>query len=866
MNKTKKIVAFVVGVVMAGTVAMSVSACGGGNDSGSKKMVDPSTDASGKLTYTAGTTISTSIGYNSADTGMKYTDSNKLPGHSLMGKTWATGDLKPAWAELQSQLNVTFDDVWSYTKETGQSSANLNTAKTVLGLSNVDVFTASLTKANEEAVSNGTLLNLADYLDYMPNYKAFLESSPVIQMSLLATSEGDMYVAPYFDGNDDIEKFVVMRKDIVEDILINDLPTEGDSTFKVQGAKAGNYTSTSVEAFMGSTNYSVATTDPASLATVEGAFGNDATTVSNTNTVNVTVNYTAALAAAQQTNSALNSALLAAYPNLDVTTLTSGNIIDLQNAVINGTNGEVTGTQLINILRAYIDVAYTDASGNAFYTDANGLTRAGVFNSACAAWDVDLYVALGRCYVSGGSMFVKVSTPDATKPTYLVSGRTNTDQRQSDLYSLAGELYGVRGLESRYNYTYIKADGSVADARANEKVWDAMNAFSKLEDEGLLNTELEGADYTASMKNYSTLSLHDYAQTQTKNTGFASYTAAECNFAPILTPVSYWDTNDDGTAETYMRFTESWRSVKTEGVAVSKNVAYDANKLSAVLAFIDYIYSSDGQILMTYGPQSTNGNTNPNGLWYATEATGVSLASVVDGTKTIAATNYADAQYTVSDQYKDQYFVYKGKVYTGTYYNGRQIPTMTDENLTMFGAAVNDGGGDHNFTNYARRDLGSCFPIGNKDQGFEYQCTSPSGLAGSDIVNVALNNGTIKHQYQTIDSNNYWYTLVPTSFPYDSMTTNALSTGKLQYLSGLGGDSTTLYSASSSTHANLLLKVGFYGYSTTNLSVNSQTIDITNASTIIAANNSMGLNSLITYKQAAWTSLLSWYASASSAS
>lgn len=864
MNKTKKIVAFAVGVVMAGTVAMSVSACGG--DSGSsKKLVDPSTDASGKLTYAAGTTISTSIGYNSSSTGMKYTTDNAIVGKSLMGKTWATGDLKPAWAELQSQLNVTFNDVWSYTSDTGSSSNNLNTAKTILGMSNVDVFTVSLTKANEEAISNGTLLNLADYLDYMPNYKAFLESSPVIQMSLLASSEGDMYVAPYFDGNDDIEKFVLMRKDIVEDILINTLPTSGDSTFKVQGAKNKNYTSTSVEAFMGSTNYSIATTDPASLETVDGAFGNDATSVSDDSTVDVTVNYTAALTAAKTTNSELNAALLAAYANLDVSTLTSGNIIDLQNAVINGTNGEVSGTALINILRAYIDVAYTDAEGNAFYTSSNGLNRAGVFNSACAAWDVDLYVALGRCYVSSGSMFVKISTPDSTKPTYLVSGRTNDDQRQSDLYSLAGELYGVRGLESRYNYTYIKEDGKVADARANAATWDAMDALSKLEDEGLMNTEIAGGDYSTGL-GYSSLSLHDYAQTQTKNTGFTSYTADECNFAPILTPVSYWDTDDDGEAETYMRFTESWRSVKTEGVAVSKNVAYDADKLAAVLAFIDYIYSSDGQILMTYGPQSTNGNSNPNGLWYATEATGVSLASVVDSTKTIAATNYADAQYTVSDAYKGQYFVYKGKVYTGTYYNGRQIPTMTDENLEVFGRAASEGGGAYNFTNHARQNLGSCFPIGNKDQGFEYQCTSPSGLAGSDIVNVALNNGTIKHQYQTIDSDNYWYTLVPTSFPYDSMTTNALSTGQLQYISGLGGNTTTLYCVASKQNANLLLKVGFYGYSTTNLSLNNQTIDITNASTIIAANNTMGLASLITYKQTAWQSLLSWYASASSAS
>jgi putative aldouronate transport system substrate-binding protein len=873
MNKTKKIAFAAVSFVMAASMALSITACntGSGDDNSSSNDNSnnssnsgsvttpaagaPSTDSNGKLKYDANTNITLSIGYNSDTTGISYKSGNdKVVGKTLMGKSWSELDLKPAWQELQDTLGVKFKDDWSYAKESGQASANLSTTKSK-GFDKVDVFSASVSLINTEGTTNGTLLDLNDYLDYMPNYKAFLESSPIIHASLLANTSGTMYVAPYFDGNDDIEKFVLLRKDIVESILDNDLPTTGtDSTFKVQGAKALSLTSTSATAFMGSTDYTVETTNPASLTGTQ-SYGNDKSEVSDNSTVNVKVNYTAALAAAKDESSALGSALKAAYPSISLSTLDSGNIVDLQNAVINGTNGEVSGKQLINILRAYIDVAYTTESGAQFYSTANGLTRASVFNSACAAWDVDLYVALGRCYVSSGTLFAGSYT-SSTNKNYLLSGRTNDDQRQSDVYSMVGELYGVRGLESRYNFSYIDKDGNVVDTRYKDSTWDALNAFSGLVKEGLVNLELAGGDYGTSdqRNNYETLSLHDYAQTQTKGDGYkTTITSSTYNFAPVLTPVSNWDTDEDGTADTIMRFTESWRSVKTEGIAVSKNVASDPNKLAAVLAMIDYIYSSDGQILMTYGPYSSNGNTNPNGLWYATEKSDVSVDSIVDSSKTIAATNYASAQYTIRDEYKSQYFIYKGKVYEGTYYKGKQIPTLTTENLTLFAATSN------NFTNHARQNLGTCLPVGVKDQGFEYQCTATCGLVGSQIVNVALTNGTIQHPVQDIDSSNYWYTLLPTQLPYAKQASNALSSGNVQFISGVGGSTSTIYCAESKQHANLLINFMKVGYSSTPITINSQTIDISTSAKILAANDNLGMQTLIYLKNVAFSSLVDWY-------
>ncbi|MDE6000987.1 MAG: hypothetical protein K2G96_01495, partial [Clostridia bacterium] len=483
---------------------------------------------------------------------------------------------------------------------------------------------------------------------------------------------------------------------------------------------------------------------------------------------------------------------------------------------------------------------------------------------------------------------------------YLIAGRQFTTQRNTDVASLAGELFGVRGLESRsMNYTYINSQGEIADARSNPNMWVALSRMNDLAREGLLSTVDNVTNGWASVKHSSnkgiqTLSLHDYVQTQTANYGFENSAELDgYNFAPILTPVSAW--NVDGKADTsaagredgkekIMRFTESWRGVKDGGLAISyDNVKGDPNKLAATLAFIDYCYSSDGQMLMTYGPMSTTGNTTPNGTWYATEATGVNISDIVDDTKTIPATQYSGAQYTlkttansgVGDKTaKESYFIYEGKVYTGTFYNGRQIPILTDENADVF-ATVSG----HSFTNHARQLLGTTLPLWNKDQGFEYLCTAPCGLAGSDIVNIAINNGTLKHQFQTLngtdnDGNyvdggtaanpNMWYTLCPTQLPFNSAIKTTLGTTPLSYISGLGAKNDNIFVNDSSVKRTITTDIMFYGfnaeqamdYVTTarfNLPASAQAaVEFLNSS-------SVQLNNLVKYKREAWYGLLDWY-------
>jgi hypothetical protein len=157
------------------------------------------------------------------------------------------------------------------------------------------------------------------------------------------------------------------------------------------------------------------------------------------------------------------------------------------------------------------------------------------------------------------------------------------------------------------------------------------------------------------------------------------------------------------------------------------------------------MYSTDGQILMTYGPMASDSN-GTGGFWYNTEATAAQVAA-------------------------GQYFTYKGVKYAGSEFKGKYTPTLTAKVITSFKGQNNEGWESNttsnpklSFTNYARQLIGSTI-IGVKDQSFENQLTSAMGQVGSAKVGTALALGVIKHVTLTIDSSNYWYTCVPTGLP-----------------------------------------------------------------------------------------------------
>lgn len=744
MNKTKKIVTAVVSTVMAGTMIASFTACqpdgpsGPGGDIGSGKDLYGILNDDGTINYDSykrdsEVTLGLAIGHNNKSLSTSFLDIGAkitLPD----GKDYKQDDFKPAWVQMGSDLNISWKDEYGGHATNANLEELLKTDSTGnKKYASVDMFTSDLSKIVSKVNSNeADVLNLADYLDYMPHFKAFLEKNPVVYLSLLQdgmsteTGEGqEIYVAPYFDGYNDIERYCLMRQDMVEKLL------NGTTELSDNGTAFGK--STSVKSFMGKTGEVVI----------------ESLNSEGTGKINITKNYSKVLEEVKKSGTALK----AAYDAIDSAGYTgdSGNIIDIQNAAINA-NNNVTGKQLVNLLRAYIDVCY----GGHYTADK----RANLFNGYDAAWDVDDMVALLRCVVTNAQNLGASSIGG-------IAPRRGERDRTMDLTRLAGQLYGVRGTASTLEFTYIDNAGNLQDARADKEFYEALANMNDMYKEGLImNFEAKGdfkAD-AAMVGNTEVFMMYDYSQTQTKNDFYAEDAtisgAPEAlagkdhfNFAAVMTPVSKWDVdgNADNGHEVTMRFTESWRSTKTSGLALNGALKNNETKRKAALQLVDYLYSEDGQIVSTFGPMAdADGN---GGFWYGKEAT---AQEVSDG----------------------KYFNYKGVKYSGYEYKGKITPQATQQLQDSFrGREVNGWKlGDNtkvnkplSYTDYARLLLGATLPVGVKNQSLENQLTSARGEAGASKVATALAQGTVKGLSLEMDANNYWYTCVPTGLPTSYM-------------------------------------------------------------------------------------------------
>ncbi len=370
----------------------------------------------------------------------------------------------------------------------------------------------------------------------------------------------------------------------------------------------------------------------------------------------------------------------------------AGNIVKVMNDALAA--GNVTGVEAVNMLRDYIDTAY-----NGYY----GTNRADLFIGQNAAWDADELVALLRCVVANPQTLNGTDTVQG-----LFSREDDNNQRKVDMFRFAGTLFGVRGLESRQDYLYIGNDGLLHDARQEEDTYVAIERMNAMAKEGLISTAYVRNE-TGKTENYlandNGFMHYDYNQTQTVYNETKLQEGEK--YMAVLIPVARWN---DGTGETFMRFTESWRSVKTDGWGISAaGVAGNDDKLHAALAIIDYAYSEEGMILMSYGPdefikKDANGN------------------------------------------------------YVTFNFNGTQMPVIADSTYEELWTLASG-----NYTNYARMYLGSTLSFA-KSQAFEYQCTHAVGKEGAGKISTAIGLGVIKHPELAI-TENPWWTSVPTVLP-----------------------------------------------------------------------------------------------------
>lgn len=599
-----------------------------------------------KLEYADGTVLRMATGYNSKKTGLSFDADVAKDGIELAGVTYHAGDLKPTWVEVENILNIKIED-----KYQGNSATN-ELKYWAERLGDVDIVSGNSTSLNDYGIK-GSFVNIAEYLDMMPNFKAYLEANPIVRLSITGdTSTGAIYFSPYFDGVNDIERMPLMRVDWVVKLL------DGEGAFTAE--KSANLLPAVYEPYM----------------PLSGKVTIETVNAEGTGTFDLTKNYDK-----------------------------SGNIVAKMNEALK--NGTVSGVEAVNMLRAYIDEAY-----DGYY----GTTRSNLFVGQDACWDADELVALLRCVVANA---YTLNGTDSVQGIF--SREDNNMQRKVDLFRLAGHLFGVRGLESRQDYLYFDSEGNLKDARSEEDTYKAIERMNALVQEGLISKSfVENSKETSStmLENDLGFMSYDYNQTQTilnetKLQDGEKYMAA-------MVPVARWYDGTDPNG-VYMRFTESWRSVKTDAWAISKEgIGNDTDKLYAALALIDYAYSPKGQILMSYGPDE------------------------------FIKTN-ADGSYVTFS------------------FNGTDMPVIADVTEDLLWSLASG-----NYTNFARQYLGSTLSFA-KSQAFEYQCTCAIGKEGAGYISTAIGLGTIKHpELAVVD--NMWYTSIPTTLPSTKVEIDTLNT------------------------------------------------------------------------------------------
>ncbi len=386
-----------------------------------------------------------------------------------------------------------------------------------------------------------------------------------------------------------------------------------------------------------------------------------------------------------------------------------GNIIEKMNAA-----GSMSGVDAVNMLRKYIDETYNGYYGN---------DRADLFIGQNAAWDADEMVALLRCVVSNANT---LNGTDSVQG--LFSREDNNNQRRVDTYKLAGILFGARGMESRQDFLYVGNDKKLHDARQEAATYEALEKMNQMSKEGLISQSFRNNEAVKSenmVKDDLGFMSYDYNQTQTLFNEQEGFMSEGEEYRAVLVPVAKW--YDDGTTNAkYMRFTESWRSVKDSGWAIPKSTESNTDVLNACLHLFDYAFSADGQILMSYGPDA--------------------FIDVKDANATTIAAKYNTFNF-----------------------NGTEMPKISAgcrEDLWK------RGGG--NYTNFARRYLGSTLHF-VKSQAFEVQCTTEVGRAGAQLISNAIGLGIIKHPELSVTVSNPWYISVPTILPIPAEDVTAIN-------------------------------------------------------------------------------------------
>jgi len=427
----------------------------------------------------------------------------------------------------------------------------------------IDLYQNTTANINKMGAA-GECLNLLEYLDYMPNFKKYLDANPVIEDQM--TVDGKIFYTPYMDGSNYYERMFQMDAAMTKKLLDAAADTTFDTT-KAVDANRVNFTADKVKPFI-----------------------NDTKNYDADKEVKICVNGKAETVTIKQTD----------------------NIIAQQNALL-ATDG-TTGDQLAKQFIKYLNDAYGDikVNGTKVY---DKLSK--VFVGESAIYNTDDLIALFRVfranpnYISNGK----------NETIYPFQIRTSENNRVENILSLTGNLFGVQGLNSEHDRLFFTTDGFWADAATEQQSYDALARMNALYQEGLILKGFQQGSKTpwgtnAFQRNTATatygLMLNDYTAVPSKMNAVdengvgtstnEGYTSSELQ--PILAPITWWATSkfthgqalDNKEGKTLTRYFEEIRSLKDESWCVPSN---SDNKLAAV-KLMDYLMAKEGQVYFDF--------------------------------------------------------------------------------------------------------------------------------------------------------------------------------------------------------------------------------------------------------------------------
>lgn len=367
-----------------------------------------------------------------------------------------------------------------------------------------------------------------------------------------------------------------------------------------------------------------------------------------------------------------------------------------------------TGKDLAVAFVNYLEDTYGEGHGYAKLSH--------IFAGTDASYDTDELMALMHVIKANASYLLE-GTGSTTLDLYFP--RETKGNRVRQMFR-GMEMFGLRGVNSRLQWTYIDTGNVLKDVRGDDvdEFIAGVNNLSNMVKDGLIMDDVVNFPVQNIRKsvlngenNRLAFLTYDF---NASSTVFGDLTKdPDFKFQAILPPVVDWRGNGE-----YFHFSESNRSIKNEAWGIPSHVANNPDKLEKALLIVDgmFDYSKVDSIgnIHLYGPAGWN--------------------------------------------------------------TGKFIDYGTDKVLELsdaFFAEMSEFKVSH--IDYLRRYLGATMPIGHvRSMGLEYQTLTQDGKEGIERINTAVAAGVLKLA-GLVDSTDEWYSIVPTFLPFDEAENNTIT-------------------------------------------------------------------------------------------